>query len=142
MQMTDAETKRIFEARVRVAREPDSLAEPERLTVLAGPHESVRETWYVELLDEHTGGIDRDRLKVLAADRQSESNVLTTRSTDLAVLVEYLVATDGYESTAAALRELAFAGLAEERPALLDAYADVREQRDPDPLERALEGRE
>jgi len=37
LQITDAETKRIFEARVRIAREPDDLTDPRPLRVVTGP---------------------------------------------------------------------------------------------------------
>jgi len=52
LQITDAETKRIFEARVRIARDPDELTDPRPLRVVAGPHEDVSEERYVELIDE------------------------------------------------------------------------------------------
>ncbi|MFB6085014.1 MAG: ubiD operon protein [Halorientalis sp.] len=143
LQITDAQTKRIFEARVRIAQDPDELADPVPLTVVAGPHESVSETMYVELLDEtDASGLDRELLTRLATDQEAASNVLNTRSDDLSVLLRYLVETGEYESTADALREVAFDGLAAERSALLDAYAEVREELHDDPLGRAIAERE
>ncbi|WP_246984085.1 ubiD operon protein [Halorientalis marina] len=143
LQITDARTKRIFEARVRIAQEPDELTDPEPLTVVAGPHESVSETRYVELLDETDAtGLDRDLLTRLATEQEGASNVLNTRSDDLRVLLRYLVETGEYDSTADALREIAFDHLAAERPALLDAYTEVRRELDDDPLRRARENEE
>lgn len=139
LQITDARTKRIFEARVRIARDPEDLADPEPLTVVAGPHESVSETRYVELLDgTDVTGVDEDLLGRLATEQETTSNICNTRSDDLKVLLRYLVETGEYDSTADALREVAFDHLAAERPALLEAYADVRRESDDDPLERAL----
>jgi hypothetical protein len=143
LQITDAQTKRIFEARVRIAPDPDELTDPEPLTVVAGPHESVSETRYVELLDETDAtGLDTELLGRLATEQESTSNILNTRSDDLKVLLRYLVETGEYESTADALREIAFDHLAAQRPALLDTYAEVRDELDDDPLERALDGAE
>lgn len=139
MQITDAETKRIFEARVRIAQEPDDLTDPSRLTVVAGPHESVRKEWYVELLDEiDAAGINEDLLRRLAEAQTDDSNIINTRSNDLKVILRYLVEAGEYESTAAALRELAFQHLAAERPALLEAYENVRTEFERDPLRDAL----
>ncbi|SDE82218.1 ubiD operon protein [Halorientalis regularis] len=143
LQITDAKTKRIFEARVRIAQDPDELTDPEPVTVVAGPHENVSETRYIELLDEtDTSGFDRELLTQLATEQETRSNILNTRSDDLSVLLRYLVETGEYESTANALREIAFSYLAAEHPALIDTYAEVREELDDDPLGRALEQRE
>lgn len=143
LQITDAQTKRIFEARVRIAKDPAELTDPEPLTIVAGPHESVSETRYVELLDETDAtGLDHELMAHLAAEQETASNILNTRSDDLKILLQYLVETGEYESTSAALREIAFDHLATEQPALLDAYAEVRRERDDDPLRRVLEKRE
>lgn len=143
LQITDAQTKRIFEARVRIAQDPAKLTDPEPVTVVAGPHESVSETRYIELLDEtDAAGLDRELLTRLATEQESNSNILNTRSDDLSVLLRYLVETGEYDSTADALREMAFDYLAAERPALLDTYAEVRDELDDDPLGRALRKQE
>jgi hypothetical protein len=143
LQITDAQTKRIFEARVRIAQDPDKLTDPEPVTVVAGPHENVSETRYIELLDEtDTSGFDRELLTQLATEQETRSNILNTRSDDLSVLLRYLVESGEYESTANALREIGFSYLAAEHPALIDTYAEVREELDDDPLGRALEQRE
>ncbi|QCC57979.1 ubiD operon protein [Natrinema thermotolerans] len=138
LQITDAETKRIFEARVRIANDPDELTDPRPLTVVAGPHESVSEQRYVELIDEiDAAGINEDLLRRLAADQESTSNIVNTRSDDLNVILRYLVESGQYDSTAEALREMAFQYLAANRPALLDAYETVRTEFEDDPLRRA-----
>lgn len=143
LQITDAQTKRIFEARVRIAQDPDELTEPEPLTVVAGPHENVSETRYIELLDETEGtGIDEELLTRLTTEQEMTSNILNTRSDDLKVLLRYLVESGEYESTADALREIVFDHLAAERSGLLDTYMKVRSEFDDDPLERALKNQE
>jgi hypothetical protein len=139
LQITDARSKRIFEARVRIAREPDELTDPQPLTVVSGPHESVSKEWYVELLDEvDATGIDEDLLRRLANDQETTSNIVNTRSDDLKVLLRYLVEAGEYDSTADALREIAFDYLAGEQPALLEAYEEIRTEFEADPLRRAL----
>ncbi|MFB6180090.1 MAG: ubiD operon protein [Halorientalis sp.] len=138
LQVTDAQTKRIFEARVRIAREPDALTDPQPLTVVTGPHESVSEEWYVELIDEiDPSGVDEERLRRLADEQQTRSNVVNTRSEDLNVLLRYLVETGEYESTAGAIRTMAFEYMATEYPTLLERYDELRTEYEADPLRRA-----
>ncbi|MFB1066239.1 ubiD operon protein [Natrinema sp. H-ect4] len=139
LQITDAETKRIFEARVRIARDPDELTDPQPLRVVAGPHEDVSEERYVELIDEiDSEGINEDRLHRLAREQETASNIVNTRSDDLKVVLHYLVESGQYDSTAEALREISFQYFAENRPALLETYEDVRTEFEADPLRRAL----
>jgi len=139
LQITDAQTKRIFEAHVRIAREPDDLTDPQPLMVVAGPHESVSEEWYVELLDElDAAGVSEDLLRHLASEQETTSNIANTRSDDLKVLLRYLVETGEYGSTADAIREIALEYLAAERPALLEAYGEIRSEEETDPFRRAL----
>ncbi len=143
LQITDAETKRIFEARVRIASEPDELTDPRLLRVVTGPHENVSEERYVELIDEiDSAGINEDLLRRLANEQETTSNIVNTRSDDLKVVLRYLVESGQYESTAEALREIAFQYLAESQPALLETYEDVRTEFEADPLRRALTDRE
>ncbi|AFO57136.1 MULTISPECIES: hypothetical protein [Natrinema] len=143
LQITDAETKRIFEARVRIAREPDDLTDPTPLTVVAGPHENVSKERYIELIDEiDSAGINEDLLRRLASDQDATSNIVNTRSDDLKVVLRYLVESGQYDSTAEALREISFQYLAENQPALLDAYENVRTEFEDDPLRRARSERE
>jgi len=66
------------------------------------------------------------------------SNIVNTRSDDLKVVLRYLVESGQYDSTAEALREISFQYLAENRPALLETYEDVRTEFEADPLRRAL----
>ncbi|MFC6763843.1 ubiD operon protein [Natrinema soli] len=139
LQITDAETKRIFEARVRIAREPDDLTDPHPLTVVTGPHENVSKELHIELIDEiDSAGINEDFLRRLANDQETTSNIVNTRSDDLKVVLRYLVESGQYNSTAEALREISFQYLAENQPALLDAYENVRTEFEADPLRRAL----
>lgn len=143
LQITDARTKRIFEARVRIAREPGDLTDPQPLTVVAGPHESVSREWYVELIDEiDAAGINEDLLRRLAEEQETATNIANTRSDDLKVLLRYLVESGQYDSTAEALRELVFERLAAEQPALLEAYEEIRTEFEADPLRRVLREQE
>jgi Arc/MetJ-type ribon-helix-helix transcriptional regulator len=142
LQITDAQTKRIFEAQVRIARQPDALTDPEPLTVVTGPHESDSETWYVQLLDDVELGVDEPLLRSLADEQESTSNIVNTRSDDLKVLLRYLVESGEYDSTAEALRTVVFERLAEERPDLLRAYEGIRTEFETDPLRDSLPDRE
>ncbi|SER35017.1 ubiD operon protein [Natrinema salaciae] len=143
LQITDAETKRIFEARVRIARAPDDLTDPQPLRVVTGPHENVSEERYVEFIDEiDSAGINDGLLRRLTSEQETTSNIVNTRSDDLKVVLRYLVESGQYESTAEALREISFRYLADHHPALLESYEDVRTEFEADPLRRALTERE
>lgn len=137
LQVRDAETKQIFHPRARVAKDPTELEQPEPLSVVKGPHETTREQWYIEFVDE-TDDIET-RLETLLEDQQERSNVVNTRSSDLCVLLRYLVDDGQYDSTAAAARSLLFAGLADEHPSVLETYADCKAAYESDPLREALE---
>jgi len=107
------------------------------------PHENVSEERYVELIDEIDSlGIDDDLLRRLASEQETTSNIVNTRSDDLKVVLRYLVESEQYDSTAEALRKIAFQYLAENRSDLLEAYEDVRTEFEADPLRRALAGDE
>ncbi|ELY90220.1 hypothetical protein C483_11948 [Natrialba hulunbeirensis JCM 10989] len=136
LQLRDPETKEIFEARVRLSRTETHLEDPHPLSVVSGPHETTTEQWYVEFVDR---AVDETLLESLASSQRERSNVLNTRSDDLKVLLRYLVETGRYESSSAAIRELLFSQLAEQEPALLDAYDEIRTEYDSDPLREALE---
>ncbi len=136
LQIRDAETKEIFRTRARIAKEPSRLDDPQPLSVVRGPHENTAEQWYVELVDD---AVDEDRLRRIAREQQEGSNVINTRSDDLAVLLRYLVEADHYESTSAAARELMFERLADAHPSLLEAYDELRTEYEADPLREALE---
>ncbi|ELZ06379.1 hypothetical protein C482_01125 [Natrialba chahannaoensis JCM 10990] len=136
LQLRDPETKEIFEARVRLSRTETHLEDPHPLSVVSGPHETTTEQWYVEFVDR---AVDETLLESLAADQRERSNVINTRSDDLKVLLRYLVETGRYESSSAAIRKLLFSQLAEQEPALLDAYDEIRTEYDSDPLREALE---
>lgn len=137
LQIRDAQTKEIFRTRARVARDPDRLEDPRPLEVVRGPHENTTEQWYVELLEDDD--VDRDRLEALLESQGDRSNVINTRSDDLAVLLSYLVETGHYGSTAEATRALLFERIAEEHPAVLEAYDDLRTAHETDPVREAME---
>ncbi|ELY46085.1 hypothetical protein [Natronorubrum sulfidifaciens] len=137
LQVRDAETKEIFHSRARVAKDPGQLEQPEPLSVVKGPHETTKEQWYIEFVDE-TEDVE-DRLERLLEDQQERSNIVNTRSSDLNVLLGYLADVGEYDSMADAARALLFAGLAEEHPSLLETYADCKAEFETDPLQEVLE---
>lgn len=137
LQVRDAETKKIFYSRVRIAKDPAELDQPDPLSVVKGPHENTKEQWYIEFIDETT--VTEDRLERLIREQQTRSNVINTRSNDLNVLLRYLVETGQYESTAEAARTLVLERLAEEHSPLLETYADLKSELESDPLRDALD---
>lgn len=137
LQVRDAETKEIFHSRARIAKDPTQLEQPKSLSVVKGPHETTAEQWYIEFVDETT--TTEERLEQLLEEQADRSNVINTRSSDLNVLLRYLVETGQYESTADATRELLFERLAEEHPSLLETYVDLKTEYESDPLQAVLE---
>ncbi|MDG5758298.1 hypothetical protein QA600_02975 [Natronococcus sp. A-GB1] len=104
---------------------------------MRGPHETTKEQWYIEFVDETT--TTEERLEQLLEKQADRSNVINTRSGDLDVLLQYLVETGQYESTADATRELLFKQLADEYPSLLETYVDLKNRHESDPLRNVLE---
>lgn len=136
IQITDKETKEIFETYAKIAEEPDELANPAPLTVVRGPHENVKEQWYIEILDAEIDGqeIDTDLLRESIQQSRNESNIVNARSDDLRSLLVYLVKTGEYASVSAAVREILLEHLSEKHPDLIEAYADVRSKLDREEL--------
>jgi hypothetical protein len=142
IQITDKETKEIFETRAKIAAEPDELTEPAPLTVVRGPHENIQEQWYIEVLDAESNGreIDRELLHDSIERCRDESNIVSARSDDLRSLLVYLVKTGEYASVSEGVREILLEHLTEERPDLVESYADVRAERDREDLTTMLDG--
>lgn len=142
IQITDKETKEIFETRAKIAEEPDELTDPAPLTVVRGPHENVQEQWYIDVIDAEINGqeIDRELLRDSIEQSRTESNIVSARSDDLRSLLVYLVKTDEYASVSESVREILLEHLAEEHPDLIKAYADVRAELDREDLTAMLDG--
>lgn len=142
IQITDKETKEIFETRAKIAAEPDELTEPNPLTIVRGPHENIQEEWYIEVLDAENSEreIDRELLRDSIEQSHDESNIVSARSDDLRSLLVYLVKTGEYASVSDGVREILFSHLSEEYPKLIESYADVRAKLDREDLTAMLDG--
>ena len=146
IQVTDQETKQIFETRARIAPTAAELSNPQPLTILRGPHENVEDQWYIQFLDADIGGsgvdVDTDLLRECLEQSREGSNVLTARSEDVKAMVQYLVESGEYESVSVAVRSLLRDHLAEEHPELVDEYVSLRAERERDEVELRLRGRD
>ncbi len=146
IQVTDQETKQIFETRARIAPTAAELSNPQPLTILRGPHENVEDQWYIQFLDADIGGdgvdVDTDLLRECLEQSREESNVLTARSEDVKAMVQYLVESGEYESVSVAVRSLLRDHLAEEYSELVDEYVSLRAERERDEVALRLRGRD
>lgn len=126
-QVTDRETKEIFTTRARVSDEAADLTDPDRLTIVRGPHENIREEWYIDVLEAEVDAdrIDRAVLRDCIEEARSGSNIVNARSEAERALLAYLVDRGRYESVSEAVRSILRRHLREERPALVDAYIEV-----------------
>lgn len=143
-QVTDRETKEIFTTRARVAAEPTDLDDPDRLTVVRGPHENIEEEWFIEILeaDVDSEGIDRDVLRERVRQAREESNIVNTRADDVMAMLEYLVDRGRYESVSDAARHMLREHLRETYPELVEAYIEARTAVERDDLASELGGEE
>ena len=144
MQVTDTETKEIFSTRARVARSAEKLDDPESLTVVRGPHESVEEQWYIQILETNVNSndVDRDLLRKCIAESEEDSNVINARSDDLRAILLYLVESGKYDSVSDAVRAILEEYFAAEFPDLVDEYVAVQAERERDELASRLGGDE
>ncbi|SEH51446.1 MULTISPECIES: hypothetical protein [Halopenitus] len=140
LQVTDQHTKEIFDTRARVSRDPESLSDPEPLTVLKGPHENVEERWYIDVIeaDVEEPDVDVDLLESIMEETADQSTVINTRSAEVKTILLYLERTGEFDSVSEASRRLMLDHLAEEYPALLEAYVDRKVERDRAGLRSAL----
>lgn len=148
IQVTDQETKEIFETRARIAPTKAELANPEPLTILRGPHENVEDQWYIEFLDDVRGGqservdVDARLLRECIEESHEGSNVLTARSTELKAMLGYLVESGEFDSISTAMRTLLREHLSESYPELVDEYVDLRAELERDEVALRLRGRD
>lgn len=138
LQLTDAETKEIFETRARLAREPDELSDPVKLVVRGGPHEDTHELWYAQLIETDEDSVDQELLRECLESVEGGSEVINARSRDLKALLTYLVETGEFENHSEATRKLLWQQLAEEYTPAVRLFDTVREQTEESELDRAL----
>ncbi|WP_227357187.1 hypothetical protein [Haladaptatus salinisoli] len=142
LQVTDKETKEIFTTRARLAQSSGELANPEPLTIVRGPHESVEEQWYIEILETDIGDLEVNREVLWECIKQSreESNIINARSDELRALLLYLVETNRYGSVSEAVRELLRDHLSVQFPELVEEYVDVRTEYEREEISSQLGG--
>ena len=140
IQVTNEDTKEIFETRAKIAEESDELVDPAPLTVVRGPHENVKEQWYIEIIDTPINDreIDTRILRKSINQAQEESNIVSTRSDDLRSLLEYLVETGEYTSVSEGVREILLSEFSENHIDLVKEYAKLRTEMDRDHLDDML----
>ena len=142
IQVTDEQTKEIFETRARIAPTAAELDDPAPLTITRGPHESTEDEWYIEIIETDVGEpeIDEDLLRECLRESREESNVITARSEDVKALVSYLVETGEYDSLSVAIRSMLREHLSETHPGLVEEYVDLRAEFERDELAVRLRG--
>jgi len=142
LQVMDQATKHIFMTRARIARDPESLADPDPLIILRGPHENREEQWYIEILETKTEepSVNETVLKECLRESREGSDVITARGEDTKTLVSYLVETGEYSSVSNAVRSLLRDHLSEIRPELVERYVDLRTEHEREDIELRLSG--
>jgi hypothetical protein len=128
LQISDKDTREIFNTRARISRNPDALTDPAPLTVVKGPHENKEEKWYIEILtaDIESESVDRELLRTTLKEVKDDANIINTRSDEVKTLLRYLVKTGQYSSVSQASRTIMFEYLADTHPELVDEYVDLR----------------
>ncbi|MBX0325310.1 hypothetical protein EGH21_19985 [Halomicroarcula sp. F13] len=131
IQLTDTDTKEIFVTRARVAESESELDDPEPLTVVRGPHENIKEEWYIDILETNPelGEIDEEILHDCIEYSRTESNVINARSEDARAMLQYLVTVGEFDSVSDAVRTIVNSYMQDAYPELLDAYLDVKAER-------------
>lgn len=142
LQVTDVESREIFQTRARVSRDADDLSAPDPLTVVKGPHENIEEQWYIEILETEgaPARLDSDLLRRCVVEAREDSDLLNARSEELRAMVSYLVRTGEFDSLSDAVRSLLSAQLTEEYPDLVDQYVEVRTELERDAVSSSLRG--
>lgn len=143
LQVTDAESKKIFTTRAQIAEDPSQLPDPEPLTILRGPHENIEDQWYIQIIetDPETVETDRELMRECIAESREE-DLVNTRSEEVRAMVTYLVETGEYQSVSDAIRSLVMDELADQYPQHLDAYVEIRSEFDREELEETLQRRD
>lgn len=129
LQVSDERTKEIFNIRARIDRNPDELTDPDRLTVVKGPHENTEEEWYIDVLEtDPDDSVDRERLEATMSAMEDQSTVINTRSKEVKTLLRYLTETGEYESVSEASRTIMLEYLSDNYAELVDEYIDTKVQ--------------
>lgn len=128
LQITDKATKEIFVTRAKVSQNPDSLDQPESLTVMRGPHENIEEQWYIDLVGTKTDrkALDMELLQTVMGDLEHDSNVINTRSKEAKIMLEYLARAGEFKSVSEAGRSILLEALVETHPELVEAYVNLK----------------
>lgn len=142
LQVTDVESREIFQTRARVSRDADALSSPDPLTVVKGPHENIEEQWYIEILEteEPRGDVDTDLLERCIVEAREESDLVNARSEELRALISYLVRTGEFDSMSDAVRSLLSKQLTAGYPDLVDQYVDERTELEREAVVSSLRG--
>ena len=142
LQVTDTESREIFQTRARVSRDRDDLTSPTPLTVVKGPHENIEEQWYIEILETEgsRNQVDTDLLRECITAAREESDLVNARSEELRALVSYLVRTGEFDSLSDAVRSLLSRQLTDAYPDLVDEYVDERTALERDAVSSSLRG--
>ncbi|ELZ39118.1 hypothetical protein C471_09100 [Halorubrum saccharovorum DSM 1137] len=127
LQVSDEETKEIFDIKARVDRDPENLADPERLTVVKGPHENIEEEWYLDVIETDDGKqVDSALLEATMEDVNDQSTVINTRSEEVKTLLQYLTERGEFESVSEASRTIMLEYLSDAYPDLVSEYIDLK----------------
>ena len=142
LQVTDAESREIFQTRARVSRDPDELSSPDPLTVVKGPHENIEVEWSIEIIETEGSPtrVDTDLLRRCIVEAREESDLLNARSEELRAMVSYLVRVGEFDSTSDAVRSLLSKQLTAAYPELVDEYVEERTAVEREAVSSALRG--
>lgn len=127
LQVSDEETKEIFDIRAKIDRDPDNLTDPDTLTVVKGPHENTEEEWYLDVLETDDGDpIDTELLESTMTDVEEQSTVINTRSKEVKTLLQYLTERGEFDSVSEASRTIMLEYLSDTYPDLVSEYIDLK----------------
>lgn len=127
LQVSDEETKEIFDIKARVDRDPENLSDAERLTVVKGPHENIEEEWYLDVIEtDDSKQVDSELLKTTIEEVKDQSTVINTRSEDVKILLQYLNKCGKFESVSEASRTIMLEYLSDSYPELVSEYIDLK----------------
>ncbi|MHC3437484.1 hypothetical protein ACYJ1Y_05115 [Natrialbaceae archaeon A-gly3] len=153
LQIADKDTREIIQTRAIVAKDADELDDPDRLTVVRGPHENIEEQWYIDILEaeestkdteevegeEKMEEIEDDVLRACFESALDDTDVINTRSMEAKVLLSYYVETGKYDSVAEACRKILLEYIADDSPELIEAYIDIKTEHNRSTLTDAFE---
>ena len=142
LQVSDEETKEIFDIRAKIDRDPDNLTDPVALTVVKGPHENTEEKWYLDVLETDDGDpIDTELLESTMTDVEEQSTVINTRSKEVKTLLQYLTEKGEFDSVSEASRTIMLEYLSDTYPDLVSEYIDLKVQSERNELAAELHDR-